>query len=74
MRSQTDYQYRKLACDIIERAVKDAESANPALAVEARSWLATGAVDLLDGLGICPDLVARWVGGLEPVAQLSLEL
>ena len=68
------YVYRRLACAIVERAVRDAKSANPALAVEARSWLASDAVDILDALNILPSRVRRWVGGLEPVAQLSLEL
>ena len=74
MSDPTDYHWRQLCCTIIARAVKDAESANPGRAVEAREWLQSGAADLLDALDIPPSRVARWVRELTPVAQLSLEL
>ena len=74
MTDPTRYHWRRLACAIIARAVRDAKSANAALAFEARLWLASEAGDILDALGIPPSRVARWVAGLEPLLQLSLAL
>ena len=70
----TAYHYRRLACAVVARATKDARSANAALAIEARQWLAgAGGGDLLDALDVDLGAVSGWVGGLEPVAQLSLD-
>ena len=66
--------YRRLACAIIERAVRDAKSGNAALAVESRAWLESEAADLLDALDLDAGRVAGWVAGLTPVAQLALPM
>ena len=64
--------YRRLACAIVERATRDASSATPSVALEARAWLAGDAEDFLDALDLPAERVVRWVAELEPVAQLAL--
>ena len=66
------YHWRRLACAIVERAVRDAKSADAGRATEARAWLASEALDFLDALDIPAERVARWVAELAPVAQLAL--
>jgi len=65
--------YKRLACAILARAVRDAKSGN-GHSTEARRWLAGDpwAGDLFDYLDIPPERVARWAVGLEPLAQLAL--
>ena len=72
MTDPTAYHWRRLACAIIRRAVKDAKSADASRAIEARSWLATEACDLLDYLDVDAGRVSDWVAGLPGVAQLAL--
>jgi len=66
--------YHRLACAIVARAVRDAKSANPSLAIEARQWLAGGdGADILDALDLDQGAGSRWVQELTPVAQMSLD-
>lgn len=74
MSDSTCYHWRRLACAIVERACRDAKSADAGRATEARAWLESEAGDLLDALDIPPSRVARWVAELTPVAQLALAM
>lgn len=67
--------YHRLACAILARAVKDAQSSNGHSA-GARRWLVCDplAGDLLDALGYDRQVVAAWVGSLDPLPQLALPL
>ena len=66
--------YHQLACAIVARAVRDARSTVPSLAIEARGWLTgAGGGDLLDALDVDAGRVRRWVQELTPVAQMSLD-
>ena len=63
--------YRRLACAILARAVRDAKSGNGHSA-EARHWLAGEGADLAEQLDIAPSRVAAWVDGLYTLAQPAL--
>jgi len=60
--------YRRLACAILARAVRDAQGGNGHSA-EARRWLAGEGAILAERLDIPPERITRWAGGLEPLAQ-----
>jgi hypothetical protein len=65
--------YRRLACAIVARAVRDAQAGNGSSA-EARRWLVADPLAgfLFDSLGYDRQRVRRWVLELEPLEQPAL--
>jgi hypothetical protein len=72
-RSVTVYSTRRLAAAVLLVAVEDARSDDPALAAEARRWLAGEGVIWAEMLDISPERVIGWVGRLPvlPYEQLT---
>jgi hypothetical protein len=68
------YQARKLVVAVLLAAVEDAQSDDPALAAEARRWLAGEGVIWAEMLDITPERVTRWVSGLHPLPYEQLAL
>ena len=60
---------RRAVAALLLRAVRDAESKDPALAAPARRWLAEEAGDWAEALDIHPDRVTALLGDLPPLAQ-----
>ena len=66
---------RRLLAAFLLRAALNALEEDPALAHDARQWLAGEGAAIVSESGIRtgdPEQVAAWVGDLPPLAQLSL--
>jgi len=66
--------YRRLLAAVLAQATQDARDADPALAAEARRWLAGDGAAWVTWLDIPAEQVLKWVGQLPalPYEQLTL--
>lgn len=65
---------RRLAAALLLQAVRDAAGDDPTLAAEARRWLGSAGLDLVEALDIHPERVEGWVMGLPALLYEQLTL